>query len=304
MGKIRIAYDGRLYTPTAFPLRIGRAPDNDIVVCAPGVGEYHAFVEESGEGLLLRAAEESHLDGGKIDGTALLPKNGLLTLGGATLHFWGEAKQAILKPYRSPGWRFVTHPLATLFWISLALFIPLWQDYLNTEKYYIFNWRLLFTVGVILLALAWLLDSIVLPIARRHLLSPLLGVVALLFIVSELCNQAAYWYDFQFDNSSVDWLMLFVSWGICFYLLRLFLRDFVPLYGKMRNHYTLLLVLPVLLLLFYHFSQPRDFFAHRAGSYPKYFSGLLREVVPWRETMSLESFFDLKNKSEKNNQLH
>ncbi len=297
MGKIRIAYDGRLYTPTAFPLRIGRAPDNDIVVCAPGVGEYHAFIEEIGEGLQVRAAEESHLDGGKIDGSALLSKNSVLTLGAATLHFCGDAKQAILKPHRSPGWRLVTHPLATLFWVSLALFIPLWQDYLNTEKYYIFNWRLLFTVGVILLALAWLLDGIVLPIARRHLLLPLLGIVALLFIVSELCNQAGYWCAFQFGDGHFDWLILFASVAICLYVLRFFLRDFVLLYGKTRNRYTLLLALPVLLLLFYHFFQTRDFFAHRAGSYPRYFQGLLRDVVPWRKPVPLASFLDLKNKS-------
>lgn len=297
MDKIKIECNGQMYQPTRFPLRIGRVWGNDIVVCAPGVADDHARIEKTPEGLVLHAVAEAHLDGKKIRGKSLLKHNGLLTIGAATLRLWSDSEQVMPKSQCARAWGVLAHPVAALVWFVSALFLSLWENYLNTEKYYIFNWHLLFTLTLTLLALVWLLHGIVSPIARRHLVFPLLGVVSLVSLVSHLLDQAAYWYAFQFGTGGFGWLMLFASAGACIWLLRVFLRAFVPLYGKMLNRYALLLALPVLLLLSYRFLQSRDFFAYRAGSYPSYHHGLLREMAPWRKAMPLERFFNLEKES-------
>lgn len=293
MEKIRIEYNGQIHEPTQFPLRIGRSAENDIIVCAPGVAEAHALIENTPEGLILSSVAESHLDGKKIRGKTLLKSKGMLTLGAATLRLRIDPQQKTANPKRTRTWGLIAHPVAACVWFVLALFVPLWVNYLNTEKYYIFNWYLLFMVALTLLALVWLLHGIVLPIARRNLIFPLLGMVALLFLFSHLLDQAFYWYAFQFGDRGLDGLKFFASVGVCIWLLRTVLRNSVPLYGSMLNRYALLLALPLLFLLFYNFMKNKDFFSHRAGSYPRYHHGLLREMAPWRETISLEQFFNL-----------
>lgn len=292
MEKIRIVYNGQIHEPTQFPLRIGRSAENDIVICAPGVSKAHALIENTPEGLILHSVAESHLNGNKIHAETLLKRNGMLTLGTATLGVQIDPQQKTAPLKRTRAWKLIAHPVAACIWFVLALFMPLWINYLNTENYYIFNWHLFFTVSLILFALVWLLHSIVLPIAGRNLVFPLLGMVALLFLFNQLFDQALYWYAFQFGNHGLDGVKFFASAGVCIWLLRAFLRNSVPLYGSMLNRYTLLLALPLFFLLFYDFMKNKDFFSHRAGSYPRYHHGLLRDMAPWQKAISLEQFFN------------
>lgn len=289
--KIETRYD--VYEATQFPVRIGRAVDNDIVIRALGMADYHAIIEQSPEGLQVRNLHDAEINGKVLRSRALINKNSALTLGSSLIKLWVDPKAPMPNPAKSRKWSWITHPVAAMFWFALALAFPMWLDYLQTPINYFANWRLLFICTCIILAIVWIIHSMILPLVRRYLLIPLLGLVSALSLLSDVMGEVVYWLTFQFNVLWLDWISLFLVSAILIWLFRAFFRDFIPLSGKLLTRYTLAICLPCLLLLFYSFLKSHDFFTYRSGSFPIYHNGLLQHKLSISEDKSIQEFFSI-----------
>lgn len=295
MAELKITIDdGRVFSIKHFPLTIGSAADNHIVITADGVAEHHATIAQTAEGLSVCGARETYLNQQLLQDATLLTQSAVLTLGSVSLRveFIADKTQT---PARRRGFSGLFHPVLAVFYFVGAIALPLWQDYLNTPTRYVFNWRLTFYLGLILLILVWVLHSMIAPLAKRYLLFPLLGLVSLLALLSDGIDIMAYWGNFQFSHTGFDILGFLLSSVVTLSLVCYFLRRFVALSGASLLRYTLALSLPCLLLLTYSFMQPRNFFAERAGSYPEYHQGLLPHIHGSVEIKTVEKFLKSEN---------
>ncbi len=289
--KIETLYD--IYTPESYPIRIGRAVDNDIVLRALGVADYHVLIEQSGEGLQIRNLHEAELNGKPIRSRVLLHNNSSLTLGSSRVKLWLNTKAPMPNPSQSGKWKIFTHPACAAIWFFMALALPMWMDYLRTQTRYVMNWYLLFMCTVIILGLVWMMHSMILPLVRRYLLVPLIGIVSALSFFSDMSDQIVYWLAFQFGIPWLDLASLLLMWFISLVIFRSFFRDFIPLAGRLLNRYTVAISLPCLFLLLYNFLLGHDFFAHRAGSYPNYHQALVKDKLPMVEEETIASFLSI-----------
>ncbi|WP_072576472.1 FHA domain-containing protein [Suttonella ornithocola] len=299
MAEIRIETKDAVYEPQTFPIRIGRAVDNDIMIRAVGVSDYHAIIENGAEGLEIRNLHEAHINGKKIRSRALLRENSFLTLGTATLRLWLNPKAKMPNPARAAKWKIFTHPVMAIMWFILAIALPLWTDFLQTDVRYVLNWRLIFFSVLFILGLVWIIHSMLLPVARRYLVIPIVGIVSALSFLSDLSDQAAYWFDFQYSFGWTDTLFLILVAAIFLYVFRAFLRDFIPLGGRLLNRCTIAVALPCLLLLLYSYLQSNNFFSQRPGSFPSYHRGLLKNIAPLTTPKSIDAFLSVEKTNQK-----
>jgi pSer/pThr/pTyr-binding forkhead associated (FHA) protein len=73
-----------------FPFRIGRAPDNDLRLEAPGVWDHHLTLEfQKSEGFILRTAPEAFAAINEEQKQSARLRNGdLISFGSAKIQFW------------------------------------------------------------------------------------------------------------------------------------------------------------------------------------------------------------------------
>lgn len=80
----------RRITLTEKPLRIGRAPDNDLVLASPEVSRHHCTIAASGDAAQVSDQHSTngvHVDGSRIDGAAQLLSGNKLGIGPFTLTY-------------------------------------------------------------------------------------------------------------------------------------------------------------------------------------------------------------------------
>lgn len=292
MAEIKIETGDNIQEITQFPVRIGRAVDNDIVVRAMAVADYHAIIENSPEGLQVRNLHDAQLNGKPIRSRALVRHNSNLTIGSATLKLWLNAKEKMPNAARTNKWKIFTNPFCALIWFTLAIALPVWTDYLQTNVKYVLNWQMIFIITTLILGLVWMVHSMVLPVSRRYLITPLISIISALSLFSELTDQTAYWFNFQYSFGWADTLSLIISSSTTIYLLRAFLRDFIPIGGRLLRRCTIAVSLPMLLLLTYNYLQKNDFFSQQPGKYPSYAQGLLKNIAPGKNIKTIEKFFE------------
>lgn len=291
MAKIIVEHLGRTWKIGQFPLTIGKAPDNDLIVAS--AAPYHAVIEESADGLQLRTLQPCHLNGKNVAGTRLLDGNARLNVGGAVLPLWLDAQVPMPTVAPPKRWAWVTHPFMACFWFVLALAIPLWLGYLSAPQRYLLDYRIIFTMTATIAALVWLMNAFLLPLVGRHLIVPLIGIVSWLSVVNDIAEQAAYYFNFQIGWSGFNLAALLLSALVFLWALRGYLRDSTAIAGRMLNRYTLGAALPCLLLLTYAFLANHEFFAQRGGTYPSYHRELLPNMMPGLEAQSIDSFFEI-----------
>ena len=73
--ELTVENQDNIYRVHTYPVRIGRAKDNDIIVKAPFVADYHAVIEQGAQGLTIRSLEQSHANGERIHTTRPLAAN-------------------------------------------------------------------------------------------------------------------------------------------------------------------------------------------------------------------------------------
>ena len=134
-----------------YPVRIGRSPDNDIIIKSPFIADHHVVIEETGQGLTIRSLGESHANGTRICSTRALDGNTLLQIGAATLKIWTDRSKPM--PYadkKRRWWPLLTHPAAVFCWFAAAIALPMWDGYLDSPQSYIFDYNRFITLLIIM----------------------------------------------------------------------------------------------------------------------------------------------------------
>ena len=54
----------------------------------------------------------------------------------------------------------------------------MWDGYLNSPQSYIFNYNRFITLLITLLGITWIVHSMILPLSRRYLILPVLGIIS------------------------------------------------------------------------------------------------------------------------------
>ncbi|UJF24118.1 hypothetical protein L0B52_07180 [Suttonella sp. R2A3] len=192
-------------------------------------------------------------------------------------------------------WGLIIHPVAACFWFALALAIPLLLGYLGSEKRYIFDWYLLFYALSVLLGSAWVMNAVLMSLVRRSCLFAMLGMVSLASVLSDFTEQAAYWGDYLYNTSFLQplsyalVLMFFVG------LLYRYLTRLSDQHDLCVGRYTLLISLPFILLLSYHFLSSNGFYSQPAGRYPVFHQGLLPIEPAGKQIKEIEDFLSIGN---------
>lgn len=274
-----IEYNGQIYRFDSFPVHIGRALNNELVVKAPLVADYHAVIDKTAKGLQVRSLAKSYLDGKRISTTGTLFDNAILQLGTAGLKIWlypEKTMPSIVK--KSPFWALFTHPVTAWGWFIAAVILSTWGSYLNSAQTYIMDYETPLVVICWIAALTWVIHSMILPLSRRYLVLPVLGLVSAYITFGVLADDVADWYGFQFNThygDAVSAVGVFVVFAWVYYR---FLHDFVPLAGPALWRAAVLSLLPVMLFTAYVYLKQNDFFKVRPGSYPAYQTTLQQHI--------------------------
>lgn len=290
MAKMIVEHQGCAWKVENFPLTIGKSAANDILVVRAAAE--HAVIEETAEGLQLRALHPCHLDGRPVAGTRRLEGNARLNIAGAVLPLWLDADKPMPALASAGRWAWVAHPVAALFWFALAIALPLWIGYLSAPQRYLLDYSIIFTMSATIVAIVWLMNAFLLPLVGRHLVMPLLGIVSWLSVLSDVTEQAAYYFNFQLDWSGFDFAALLLTIAVFLWVLRGYLRDNIAIAGQALNRYALGAALPCLILLAFAFLSNHDFFAQRGGTYPSYHRELLPEMMPGIAVQPVSEFFE------------
>lgn len=278
----------------SYPVRIGRSADNDITIKSPFIADHHAVIEESGQGLAIRSLGESHANGTRIKTTRSLDGNTLLQIGAATLKIWTDRKKPM--PYadkKRRWWPLFTHPAAVCCWFAAAVALPMWDGYLDSPQSYIFDYNRFITLLIILLGITWIVHSMILPLSRRYLILPVLGIISAYSASSDIVDSLAGWYGFQFNSTVATTCGTILAYLGYLWLHRAFLRDYIPLAGRVLRRATLLTALPVTLLVSYAYLRDHDFFSQRPGSYPVYQNQLGSTVLFDSQIKPIKNFFSI-----------
>lgn len=191
--------------------------------------------------------------------------------------------------------RFITDPIMVAVWFGLALLFPLGVGYLNTQARYVVDIQLLFYVAVSLLAVAWLMNLMLMPMLKTTLILPLLGIVSFVSMLSDVGNEIYYWAAFQW---SVPWLdaALHIVLAIIFVVL---VRDMLKCLAdsgmSVPRHIWLALSTPFLVLLAYDFFSSHNYFADLHGRVPVFHQGLSAWTLPDTETETIAHFLNIGN---------
>ena len=102
--ELTVENQDNIYRVHTYPVRIGRAKDNDIIVKAPFVADYHAVIEQGAQGLTIRSLEQSHANGERIPTTRPLTNNTLLQIGTATLKLWLDSGKPMPLAHKQRRW--------------------------------------------------------------------------------------------------------------------------------------------------------------------------------------------------------
>ena len=146
---------------------------------------------------------------------------------------------------------------------------------------------------IILLGLTWITHSMIQPLARRYLILPVLGLISAYSTVSDLLTAAADWYSFQFNSTGAGTWATILGFAGFLALYRAFLRDHIPLAGRILWRATALTLLPTLLLVTYGYLRDHDFYSQRPGSYPVYPNKLQNSVLLDSQIKPIKNFFSI-----------
>ena len=169
----------------------------------------------------------------------------------------------------------------------------MWDGYLDSPQSYIFDYNRFITLLITLLGITWIVHSMILPLSRRYLILPVLGIISAYSAGSDIVDSLAGWYGFQFNSAAAATCGTVLAYLGYLWLHRAFLRDHIPLAGRVLRRATLLTALPVTLLVSYAYLRDHDFFSQRPGSYPVYQSELGSSVLFNSQIKPIKNFFSI-----------
>lgn len=292
MARLNIETPYELYRIEKFPIRIGKAVDNDIVLRSAGIADYHLIIEEKGDGLHIRKLSDARINGKKINSSQYIEQNSIVTLGSRWIKLWFNKNLAMPNPADALFWRIICHPISACIWFFLCLLRLTWQDYLASAQEYSLNLLLLSVHTGLTFFLLALMHSLIVPLAKRYLFFPLLGLISFLSFIYDLSYSLTQQLIFQSNLYALNYLHFLLNLILSYVLVRLFCRDFIPLTGRALNHYSLIIALPILFLISYLFLNENNFYDRRANSQANYQSLLLPQKSQLKKAKSIAQFFD------------
>ena len=202
--------------------------------------------------------------------------------------------------YQPTGaWRLLTHPAMVAFWFILALLVPLGIGYLNTSSRYVVDFQLLFVGAVALIAVAWLMNLMLMPLFKTTLVLPLLGIVSFISLLSDIGNEIYYWAAFQWHVPWLDAVIHILLVVIFLILVRGLLRNIADYGQRLPQRIWLVISIPFLMLLSYDFFSSYNYFADLHGRVTVFHQGLSEWTLPGTQTSSIDQFFNIDNSNQK-----
>lgn len=203
---------------TKFPVRIGRALDNDIILSDPTISPYHLEIDQHDIGVLLfrnlSRENGSRLNGKRLQSASLAltqPVN--LKLGNRRMRLLTNSMQvAQTRVNNCRGWSRVFCcsfcALSLAFITILAFFFEAYlQSIFNKELVYYLSSVMPYMLGM--LALALLIAGISRLVNQRWEFFPALGLVALCMLVPHLLGELGHALNYLFTaNWPLDSLLL------------------------------------------------------------------------------------------------
>lgn len=185
------------YHLTQFPVRIGRALDNDIILSDPSISAYHLEIDKTEQGLVFRNLSKEN--GTRLNGKALqvasleLKQPISLKLGNRRTRLLATSMQVaqasvhqcrgLLKVFCRPWYAFTLAVLTT----SVFLYEAYLQSIFNKELVYYLSSVMPYLMGMI--ALALLIAGMSRLASQRWEFSPALGLAAFCMLTPQLLGE-------------------------------------------------------------------------------------------------------------------
>ncbi len=222
------------YSLTRFPVKVGRALDNDIILSDPTISAYHLEIDQTEQGLTLRNLSKEN--GTRLNGKALQefraelnqPLNlklgnrrvRLLTAGMQVAQASVRQCRGLLKVFCRPEYAFIVAFITTLVFVYEAYL----QSIFNKELVYYLSSVMPYLMGMI--ALALLIAGISRLASQRWEFSPALGLAALCMLTPQLLGELGRILNYFFTaNWPLNGLLLLSN----FLLIPLLVYDYIRL---------------------------------------------------------------------------
>lgn len=202
---------------TQFPVRIGRALDNDIILSDPTVSAYHLEIDQTDQGLALRNLSKEN--GTRLNGRSL--QEAILTLAQPANLRIGNRRARLLtsgmqvaqaSASRCGGWlRVFCRPVCSIALASLTVAAFLYEAYIqsifNKELIYYLSSVMPYLLGMI--ALALIIAGISRLANQRWEIFPALGLASLCMLVPHLLGELGHGLNYFFTaNWPLNYLLL------------------------------------------------------------------------------------------------
>jgi hypothetical protein len=286
-----------------FPVTIGRAFDNDIILSDPSVSAHHLIIDQDENGYTLRNLSEEN-------GTRLNKKTmGRLTV---SLNFpvavdlnLGDLKARILshqtaieptrvKPQAKGLYRLLSNPtwVAGLFFITLVfIFIDRYQS-IPIERNLLFYFNQLLPTLFIILGITLIIGSISRLSTHRWEIFSALGIASLFFFIPLLLDHLGHFLNYLFTSDLPDSIFtnlahfMILPALLMFYMIRVHLTPWLPALGA-----AVLVSSPISA---YHLNEQIDKLSTHSGfsPLPSYNQSLSSLDIRLAKSISLEDFFN------------
>lgn len=218
---------------TQFPVRIGRALDNDIILSDPTVSAYHLEIHQDGDGLVLRNISTEN--GSRLNNATLQEQR--VTLDSPLALRLGNRKARLLRSDMDVGRTSVRNcsglfvlfckPVWSVVLVGAMLFAFLYESYLQTlfakELVYYFSAVMPYLMGMI--ALTLLVAGISRLSIQRWEVGAAASLAALFMLVPHLLGELGHALNYLFTADwPLEWLLLLSNFLLLPFLLYAYIR--------------------------------------------------------------------------------
>jgi hypothetical protein len=286
---------------THFPVTIGRAFDNDIILSEPSVSAHHLVIDQDKKGALVHNLSDENgtlLNQTKMDKLATpveLPAT--LSLGDLKARILSH--QSAIEPTRiksqSKGvFRFLSNPVGviSLFLLTLSfIFIDRYQS-IPVEKDLLFYLNQLLPTLFIILGITLVIGSISRLSTHRWEIFSALGIASLFFFIPLVLDYLGHFFNYFFTSNVPDRIFtniahfLVLPALLMFYMVRVHLTPWLPALGA-----AVLVSSPISA---YHLNDQIDQLSTYSGfsPLPPYNQTLSSSDVRTKNSISLEKYFN------------
>lgn len=220
-----------------FPVRVGRALDNDIIISDPTISPYHLIIEQEADGqLLLRNLSKEN--GSRLSYYQLkearvnFNKNNkpiTLRLGGRRINLMRmdtPVEQTAVRKCRGL-YRLLCQPIWSFFLVATMLLAFLYENYLDTvfakDVVYYFSNLMPYVMGA--LAITLVVAGISRLSLQRWEVGAAVSLASLILLIPHLLGQLGHWLNYLVTADwPLDWILLVSNFLLIPILLYIYIR--------------------------------------------------------------------------------